>query len=220
MSGSTGTRALDPNLLGHRGHQDAAPTGRGAGGPAPRRVIISYGFWIFLLSDVIMFSAFFSGFAVLRGQTAGGPSGSALFSLRNLALETGCLLASTFTCGLASMQVMLRRLRGFVVAMLLTAVFGAAFLVLEGREFADLISRGFGPQRSAFLSAFFALVGCHGLHVTLGLLWLLTMMAQVLTKGFRDDICRRILCFTLFWHVLDIIWVAIFTVVYLLGAKA
>ena len=99
-----------------------------------------------------------------------------------------------------------------------TCVVGAAFLGLELREFTDLVARGAGPQRSAFLSAFFALVGCHGLHVTAGLMWLLTMMAQVWAKGFRADILRRILCFTLFWHALDIIWVALFSVVYLLGA--
>ena len=101
--------------------------------------------------------------------------------------------------------------------MALTGALGAAFLFLEVREFAGMIAEGAGPQRSAFLSAFFTLVGCHGMHVTLGLLWLLTMMAQVFAKGYRDDILRRVLCFALFWHTLDIIWVAIFTVVYLMG---
>jgi cytochrome o ubiquinol oxidase subunit 3 len=98
-----------------------------------------------------------------------------------------------------------------------TALLGLAFLLLELRDFTDMIALGAGPARSAFLSAFFALVGCHGLHVTLGILWLLTMMAQVFTKGYRPDIMRRILCFALFWHTLDIIWVGIFTVVYLMG---
>ncbi len=102
-------------------------------------------------------------------------------------------------------------------SMAVTAVLGAAFLFLEIREFAGLIARGAGPTRSAFLSAYFTLVGCHGLHVTLGMLWLLTMMAQVFAKGFRADILRRVLCFALFWHTLDIIWVGIFTVVYLMG---
>jgi cytochrome o ubiquinol oxidase subunit III len=101
--------------------------------------------------------------------------------------------------------------------MAVTALFGAGFLFLEIREFVGMIAIGAGPQRSAFLSAFFALVGCHGLHVTLGLMWLLTMMAQVFAKGYRPDILRRVLCFALFWHTLDIIWVGIFTVVYLLG---
>ena len=103
-------------------------------------------------------------------------------------------------------------------AMALTCVLGLGFLFLEAREFADLVGRGAGPTRSAFLSAFFTLVGCHGLHVTLGLLWLLTMMAQVFAKGYRPDIQRRVLCFSLFWHTLDIIWVALFSVVYLMGA--
>jgi cytochrome o ubiquinol oxidase subunit III len=113
-----------------------------------------------------------------------------------------------------------RRQAWFQAAMALTFLLGAGFLMLELREFAGLVERGAGPTRSAFLSSFFTLVGCHGLHVLAGLLWLLTMMAQVLTKGFRADILRRVLCFSLFWHALDIIWVAIFTVVYLLGAMS
>src|SRR3978361_1055723 len=104
--------------------------------------------------------------------------------------------------------------------MLLTFLFGAVFILLELRESADLVSRGAGPSRSAFLSAFFTLVGCHGLHVSAGILWLLTMMAQVFAKGFRADIQRRMICFALFWHALDIIWVAVFSVVYLLGSAA
>jgi cytochrome o ubiquinol oxidase subunit 3 len=106
----------------------------------------------------------------------------------------------------------------FQISMAVTALFGAGFLALEAMEFIDLVERGAGPSRSAFLSAFFSLVGCHGLHVTAGILWLLTMMAQVIAKGFRADIQRRILCFALFWHALDIIWVAVFSVVYLLGS--
>src|SRR4051812_25457368 len=103
--------------------------------------------------------------------------------------------------------------------MAVTFILGGAFIFLEAREFSDLVARSAGPTRSAFLSAFFTLVGCHGLHVTAGLLWLLTMMAQVFAKDFRDDVLRRILCFSLFWHALDIIWVAVFTVVYLMGAQ-
>ena len=119
-----------------------------------------------------------------------------------------------------SAAAMARNPRWFQVAMAATALLGAAFLALELYEFTHLIGEGAGPQRSAFLSAFFALVGCHGLHVALGLIWLTTMMAQVWAKGFREDILRRIACFSLFWHALDIIWVALFTVVYLLGAGA
>jgi cytochrome o ubiquinol oxidase subunit 3 len=214
-------RAHDPEQAGHhgrsQGHGQDAP-GRGTGGPASKRIIVGYGFWIFLLSDIVMFSAFFASYAVLAGATAGGPDGRQLFDLKNVAIETGCLLLSSFACGIASIGAMQRSFRTFQLAMAATFVLGAVFLGLELNEFIGLAARGAGPQRSAFLSAFFSLVGCHGLHVCVGLLWLLTMMAQVWAKGFRDDIQRRILCFSLFWHALDIIWVAVFTVVYLLGA--
>jgi cytochrome o ubiquinol oxidase subunit 3 len=189
-------------------------------GPAPKRIITGYGFWIFLLSDMVMFSCFFATYAVLVGQTAGGPSGAELFDLRSVAIETACLLASSFTCGLASIAADVRSKTWFQAAMAVTCVLGLSFLGLEAREFADLVARGAGPTRSAFLSAFFTLVGCHGLHVSAGILWLLTMMAQVIAKGFRADIQRRILCFALFWHALDIIWVAVFTIVYLMASAA
>ena len=210
----------DFNRLGYgggaRGCQHAAD--HAASDLASRRIIVGYGFWIFLLSDIIMFSAFFATYAVLVGATAGGPSGRVLFNLPNVAIETACLLLSSFTCGIASIGARARRGSWFYGAMAATFILGAAFLTLEVREFAGLVARGAGPTRSAFLSAFFTLVGCHGLHVTAGLLWLLTMMAQVFAKGYRADILRRILCFGLFWHTLDIIWVALFTVVYLMGA--
>jgi len=191
---------------------------RGWSGPAPKRIVTGYGFWIFILSDMVMFSAFFATYAVLLGQTAGGPTGHDLFDLRNVAIETGFLLASSFTCGLATIAADARNTTWYQAAMAVTCAFGLAFLVIEGNEFASLVARGAGPTRSAFLSAFFTLVGCHGLHVSAGILWLLTMMAQVFAKGFRPDIQRRILCFALFWHALDIIWIAVFTVVYLLGS--
>jgi cytochrome o ubiquinol oxidase subunit 3 len=189
-----------------------------AGELASKRIIVGYGFWIFLLSDIIMFSAFFATYAVLVGATAGGPSGRELFNLTNVAVETACLLLSSFTCGLASIGARMHSGSWFYGAMAATAVLGAAFLAIEVHEFAGMVAQGAGPTRSAFLSAFFTLVGCHGLHVTAGLLWLLTMVAQVFAKGYRADILRRILCFSLFWHTLDIIWVALFTVVYLMGA--
>jgi cytochrome o ubiquinol oxidase subunit 3 len=207
------TQGGDPNRVGH----SHPATEHGSGGFASKRIITGYGFWIFLLSDIIMFSAFFATYAVLVGETAGGPSGRELFDLRSVGLETACLLASSFTCGLASIGAWADRKSWFYSAMAVTFVLGAAFLALELREFTGMIAQGAGPSRSAFLSAFFTLVGCHGLHVTAGLLWLLTMMAQVFAKGFRADILRRILCFSLFWHALDIIWVAVFTVVYLMG---
>jgi cytochrome o ubiquinol oxidase subunit 3 len=210
----------DPNRLGHdnrsRDRQQTAE--HAAGGTASKRIVVGYGFWIFLLSDIVMFSAFFATYAVLVGGTAGGPSGHQLFDLRNTGIETACLLLSSFTCGIASIGARTHNGTWFYGAMAVTFVLGAAFIGLEVREFAGLVARGAGPTRSAFLSAFFTLVGCHGLHVTAGLLWLLTMMAQVFAKGYRADILRRVLCFSLFWHTLDIIWVALFTVVYLMGA--
>ena len=198
-------------------HQGSTAT-RDWSGPAPKRIVTGYGFWIFILSDMVMFSAFFATYAVLLGQTAGGPTGHDLFDLRNVAIETAFLLASSFTCGLATIAADTRSATWFQLAMAVTGVFGLGFLAIEGREFASLVARGAGPTRSAFLSAFFTLVGCHGMHVSTGILWLLTMMAQVIAKGFRADILRRILCFALFWHALDIIWIAVFTVVYLLGS--
>jgi cytochrome o ubiquinol oxidase subunit 3 len=188
-------------------------------GPAPQRIVVGFGFWIFLLSDIVMFSAFFATYAVLSGETDGGPSGRELFDLRNTAVQTGLLLASSFVCGLASVAVEVRSMRWTQGALIVTGLLGAGFLALEAREFAGMIAQGAGPSRSAFLSAFFALVGLHGLHVSVGLLWLGTMMAQLLAKGFRPDILRRMLCFTLFWHALDIIWVGVFTIVYLMGAR-
>ena len=186
-------------------------------GPAPKRIVVAYGFWLFLLSDIIMFSALFAAYAVLVNATAGGPTGAQLFRQGTVAIETGCLLVSSYTCGLMSLAINSRARFGTYLAAAITFVLGAAFLALELREFADMIARGAGPQRSAFLSAFFTLVGCHGLHVTAGLIWLVVMMAQVAVKGFAATVQRRLACFALFWHALDIIWVGLFTVVYLMG---
>ena len=208
----------DPYHVGNGHGSGSQAPGHGAGGPPSKRIIAGYGFWIFLLSDIIMFSAFFAAYAVLGGATANGPGPRQLFDLNNVAIETGLLLLSSFACGVAGVGAAERNAPMFQLAMAVTFLFGAGFIFLEVKEFAELVGKGAGPQRSAFLSSFFSLVGCHGLHVTAGLLWLLTMMAQVWAKGFRDDIQRRILCFSLFWHALDIIWVAVFTVVYLLGA--
>lgn len=201
----------DPNKLGH-GERPSDEQG-----PAPKRIVVAYGFWIFLLSDFIMFAGFFAAYAVLVGETAGGPRPSELFDLRLVAWETAFLLLSSFACGMAGIATLVRNRIWFQAAMAVTALLGAAFLAFELYEFTHLVGEGAGPSRSAFLSAFFALVGCHGLHVLIGLVWLTTMMAQVWAKGFRDDICRRIACWSLFWHALDIIWVALFTTVYLFG---
>lgn len=216
MTATDSSVPFDPYRVGRERDNDPA-RGHGAGGPADKRVVVAYGFWVFLLSDIVMFSAFFAAYAVLAGDTNDGPSGRQIFDLHNVAVETVCLLLSSFSCGMASIAAGARNKLAFYAAMTVTFVLGAAFISLELREFASLIQAGDGPSRSAFLSAFFALVGCHGLHVSVGLLWLLTMMAQVFAKGFRSEILRRILCFSLFWHALDIIWVAVFTVVYLFG---
>jgi cytochrome o ubiquinol oxidase subunit 3 len=194
----------------------AALTEESAHGTA-KRIVVAYGFWIFLISDIIIFAALFATYAVLTNATAGGPSGRELFDLPTVALETGCLLLSTVFCGLAGIGAQARHNRLYYSAMAVTFVLGATFVAIELHEFATMIHEGAGPSRSAFLSAFFALIGCHGLHVSAGLLWLLTMMAQVYAKGYRPDILRRLLCFALFWHTLDIIWVALFSLVYLVG---
>jgi cytochrome o ubiquinol oxidase subunit 3 len=186
-------------------------------GPASKRVVVGFGFWIFLLSDIVMFSALFASYAVLVNATAGGPSGAQLFNQASVAIETACLLFSSYTCGLMSLAINARRRAATYLGALVTFVLGALFLNLEIREFVGMIAIGATPQRSAFLSAFFTLVGCHGLHVTAGLFWLAVMMAQVAIKGFRPAVERRLLCFALFWHALDIIWVGLFTVVYLMG---
>lgn len=210
----------DPYALGrgHGGGHGSHATGHGEGGPSSKRVIVSYGFWIYLLSDIVMFSAFFAAYAVLADETAGGPTGRDIFGLGRVAIETVCLLLSSFTCGLGSIAAEKRDMRATQLWLLVTGILGALFLAIELQEFAELIAQGAGPQRSAFLSAFFALVGLHGLHVGVGLLWLGTMMAQIAVKGFRPNIRRRLLCFNLFWHALDIIWVGVFSIVYLLGS--
>ena len=189
-------------------------------GPAPKRIVAAFGFWIFLLSDIVMFSALFAAYAVLSHATAGGPTAVQLFSQTNVAVETACLLVSSYTCGIMSLAINARRRAATYLYALLTFLLGAAFLALEVREFADMVAIGAAPQRSAFLSSFFTLVGCHGLHVAAGLVWLTVMMAQVAVLGFRASVLRRLLCFALFWHALDIIWVWLFTAVYLIGVQS
>jgi len=208
----------DPNKVGHHGGHGGAAAAHS--GPASKRIIVGYGFWIFLLTDIVMFSAFFASYAVLANATAGGPTGHDLFDLPRVAIETGLLLLSSFTCGLAAIAADARKQLLTQLGLLVTGLLGVAFLVLELQEFATMIADGAGPDRSAFLSSFFALVGCHGLHVFVGLLWLGTMMVQLMVKGFRRHIMRRMMCFNLFWHALDIIWVALFSIVYLIGANS
>ena len=189
----------------------------GGGGPAGKRIVVAYGFWIFILSDMVMFSALFATYAVLSGNTAGGPTGAELFNLRNVFIETVCLLLSSYTCGLGALSAERRQPGRFFVFAALTFLLGAAFLIIEATEFARMVQTGDGPSRSGFLSAFFALVGMHGAHVTSGLLALIYLAAQVIAKGLRPAVLRRLLCWSLFWHALDIVWVGVFTLVYLMG---
>ncbi len=216
MSAATAPMAPGAHGKSH-GHGHGAELTESSSHDESKRIVVGYGFWIFLISDIIMFAAFFATYAVLTDSTAGGPSGRDLFEVRNVAIETACLLTSSLFCGLAGIGANARNNRLFYISMAITFVLGAAFLALELQEFSGMVAEGAGPTRSGFLSAFFALIGCHGLHVTAGLLWLLTMMAQVFAKGYREDILRRMLCFSLFWHTLDIIWVALFSIVYLVG---
>jgi cytochrome o ubiquinol oxidase subunit III len=199
----------------------AVPTelahGRGGGGPAPKRTVVAYGFWIFILGDIVMFAGLFAAYAVLSGNTAGGPTGAELFDLRNVFIETMCLLFSSYTCGLGALSAERRQTARFLFFAALTFVLGAAFLFIEVLEFARMLENGAGPWRSGFLSAFFTLVGTHGIHVTSGLIWGMYLVAQVIVKGLRPAVLRRLLCFSLFWHALDIVWVGVFTLVYLMG---
>ena len=187
-------------------------------GPAPVRVVAGFGFWLFLLSDIILFAALFATYSVLSGSTAGGPTAAELFDKKHVFVETMCLLASSVTCGFGSLAVQRTDTRAVYFWMGITFLLGATFLTLEGREFASMVAAGAGPSHSAFLSAFFTLVGTHGLHVSLGLVWLVIMLLQVTTLGFQPMVGRRFFAFGLFWHALDIVWIGVFTIVYL-GAK-
>jgi cytochrome o ubiquinol oxidase subunit 3 len=187
-------------------------------GPAPVRVVAGFGFWLFLLSDIILFAALFATYSVLSGSTAGGPTAAELFDKKHVFLETVCLLASSVTCGFGSLAVQRTDARAMYFWMATTFVLGVCFLTMEGKEFAGMVASSAGPSHSAFLSAFFTLVGTHGLHVSLGLVWLLIMLLQVTTLGFRPMVSRRFFSFGLFWHALDIVWIGVFTIVYL-GAK-
>lgn len=178
-----------------------------------------FGFWVYLMTDCILFAILFATYAVLHANTNGGPGSKELFHLPFALTETLILLTSSFTCGLAVMAAhrheKVKTLNWFLVTFLL----GAAFLGMELTEFTNFVREGNSWQRSAFLSSFFTLVGTHGLHITCGLIWILVMMAQVLSRGVKSAAVRRIACLGLFWHFLDVIWIFIFTIVYLMGAK-
>ncbi|TAJ38211.1 MAG: cytochrome o ubiquinol oxidase subunit III [Reyranella sp.] len=175
------------------------------------------GFWLYLMGDAVIFALLFATYAIMIPGTAGGPGGKQLFDLNNAALETVLLLVSSTTFGIASLQVKAGN-RGAVMGWLgVTFLLGAGFVFLEIREFVGLIAQGAGPDRSGFLSAFFTLVGTHGVHVSMGLLWILILSAQVMTKGLTLPVASRLYRLGLFWHFLDIAWVGIFSIVYLPG---
>lgn len=177
-----------------------------------------FGFWIYLMSDCIIFATLFATYAVMVNNTAGGPAGKDIFELPFVLVETALLLLSSITYGMAVIA-MNNQNKGSVISWLaLTFLFGAGFIGMEIYEFHHLIKEGFGPDRSGFLSAFFTLVGTHGLHVTSGLIWMAVMMFQVSKRGLTATNRTRIMCLSLFWHFLDVVWICVFTVVYLMGA--
>ena len=175
------------------------------------------GFWIYLMSDCLIFAVLFAVYAVLGRSYAGGPGPRELFDLSLVAVNTSMLLLSSITYGFAMLEMARDRVKPMVVWLIVTGLFGAVFLGIEIYEFNHLIHEGAGPQSSAFLSSFFALVGTHGLHVTFGILWLITLLVQVGRFGLTDFNKRRLMCLSLFWHFLDVIWIGVFTFVYLMG---
>ena len=175
------------------------------------------GFWIYLMSDCLVFACLFAMYGVLGRNYAGGPTGAELFDLPLVALNTSLLLLSSITYGFAMLEMQRRRLAGTLVWLVITGLFGAGFIGVELHEFAHLVHEGAGPQRSAFLSSFFALVGTHGLHVTFGILWLLTLLVQLGRHGLTAANQRRLMCLSMFWHFLDVVWIGVFTFVYLMG---
>ena len=176
-----------------------------------------YGFWIYLMSDCIIFAGLFAAFAVLRGEVAGGPSAKELFELNYVLVETFILLFSSITYGMAMISLQNRSLSRVQVWLGITFLLGAAFMAMEINEFHHLIAEGAGPGRSAFLSSFFTLVGTHGLHVASGMLWMIVLMWQLSKKGITPTLSKRLTCLSLFWHFLDVVWIGVFTVVYLMG---
>jgi cytochrome o ubiquinol oxidase subunit 3 len=177
-----------------------------------------YGFWLYLMTDCVLFATLFATYAVLRNNTAGGPSSNELFSLPYVLAETLILLTSSFTAGLAMIAVHRHRKRQVLGWMAVTFALGVAFLIMELTEFRHMVTEGNGWRRSGFLSAYFTLVGTHGLHITIGLLWMAVLGWRLRTQALGRAAIRRITMFSLFWHFLDVIWIFIFSIVYMIGA--
>lgn len=192
---------VDQTIHSHAAHDDGSRT--------------TLGFWIYLMSDCLIFSVLFATFGVLMRNTAGGPNGEDLFDLPFVLTETVLLLLSSYTFGLAMLGLRAEKKRLVLGWLMVTLLLGVAFIGMECHEFAKLIHEGAGPDTSAFLSSYFTLVGTHGLHVTCGLLWIVVMMHQVMRFGLDDVVQRRLACLSLFWHFLDLVWICVFTLIYL-----
>ncbi|MCH2257175.1 MAG: cytochrome o ubiquinol oxidase subunit III [Alteromonas sp.] len=177
-----------------------------------------FGFWLYLMTDCLLFASFFATYAVLFMNTAGGVSGKDIFELNFVAVETAALLLSSITFGFAMICARRQNKSGALAWLAVTWALGACFIGMEVYEFHHLIEHGNGPQQSAFLTAFFSLVGLHGLHVTAGLIWMTIMFIEVTRRGLGEQTVTRLSCLSLFWHFLDIVWICVFTVVYLMGA--
>ncbi|MEZ5702370.1 MAG: cytochrome o ubiquinol oxidase subunit III [Burkholderiaceae bacterium] len=177
----------------------------------------SLGFWLYLMSDCLIFAALFATYGVLGRSYAAGPTGAELFDLKLVVINTAFLLFSSITFGFAMLRKQLGDVKGTLLWLAVTGFFGLCFLGLELYEFHHLIQEGAGPQRSAFLSAFFALVGTHGLHVSFGLVWMVVLMVQIGQRGLIHENKRRLMCLSMFWHFLDVVWIGVFTFVYLMG---
>jgi cytochrome o ubiquinol oxidase subunit 3 len=175
------------------------------------------GFWLYLMSDCLLFASLFATYAVLGRNYAGGPTGAELFDLSLIAINTGFLLLSSITFGFAMISAQAKNLAKTQLWLVVTGILGVAFLSLEIYEFQHLIHEGAGPQRSGFLTSFFALVGTHGLHVFFGVIWLVTLFVQLAKHGITPENFRRLACLSLFWHFLDLVWIFVFTFVYLMG---
>lgn len=180
----------------------------------------TFGFWVYLMTDCVLFASLFATYAVLHNNTFGGPSGKELFSMPFVLTETLILLSSSFTCGLGLLAARQGRKQLAVAFLCITFILGAIFLGMEIHEFSALVHEGNSWQRSGFLSAFFTLVGTHGLHISAGLLWLLVLLGHIFRRGLTPSTLRRLGLFGMFWHFLDIIWIFIFTIVYLMGATS
>jgi cytochrome o ubiquinol oxidase subunit 3 len=176
-----------------------------------------FGFWVYLMTDVVLFASLFATFMVLRNNTFGGPSSSELFSLPYVLVETMILLTSSFSAGLGLLAAYRGDRKHFLVLFGITFLLGLLFLGLELNEFNNLINEGHGWSASASLSAFFTLVGTHGAHITIGLIWMATAVKRVMSYGLQDWNVRQLTMLSLFWHFLDVIWIFIFTIVYLMG---